>query len=393
MTKVLLFIFLFLLSGSIFGQTKSNSGETIADCSGAINLFKSGSYSIQFTGSMGKYAELANYPSLQDVSEQNIVWISYIPEFDGVLNFEASVNQDFLQMIIFEEFANNICVELTNGMAEIKRVYKKKDQKSVGLNKKMGPGQLYPLELMAGQKIMIAFITTEKAKSTMQLNFNFEEYDRVEVAENNTKILDYRNDDFAPYLEITVRDDETDEPIVANITIEGSKELTALYKASDVYFNVSRPGKISIKCDAEGYFFLDKEESVSGISSQHIDLKMSRVGKGKSLQIEEIEFKPGTSEFMTGAEVKLKRIKDFMALNSDVNIEIQGHVFSKGENVYAGQKLSEARAKRVMQYLVDQGIEKNRMEAVGYGNTRPVYPDAKLAYEEQANRRVEIKVK
>jgi outer membrane protein OmpA-like peptidoglycan-associated protein len=82
-----------------------------------------------------------------------------------------------------------------------------------------------------------------------------------------------------------------------------------------------------------------------------------------------------------------------MALNSDVNIEIQGHVFLIGDNGLASQKLSEARAKRVMAYLVDNGINKNRMTAVGYGNTRPIYPTPKFAYEEQANRRVEILVK
>jgi len=32
------------------------------------------------------------------------------------------------------------------------------------------------------------------------------------------------------------------------------------------------------------------------------------------------------------------------------------------------------------------------MTAVGFGNTRPIYPKPKLAYEEQMNRRVEIKV-
>ena len=82
-----------------------------------------------------------------------------------------------------------------------------------------------------------------------------------------------------------------------------------------------------------------------------------------------------------------------MALNADINVEIQGHVFSIGENNVANQKMSEARAKRVVNYLVDNGISKERMVAVGYGNTKPIYPDPKLSQEEQANRRVEILVK
>jgi outer membrane protein OmpA-like peptidoglycan-associated protein len=111
------------------------------------------------------------------------------------------------------------------------------------------------------------------------------------------------------------------------------------------------------------------------------------------MQIEEIEFKSGTSEFMEGSEPKLRRLRDFMALNSDVSVEIQGHVFATGDNSIAAQKISEARAKRVMQYLITQGIDKSRMTAIGYGNTKPVYANPKFAYEEQANRRVEIQVK
>jgi outer membrane protein OmpA-like peptidoglycan-associated protein len=119
---------------------------------------------------------------------------------------------------------------------------------------------------------------------------------------------------------------------------------------------------------------------------------MEPLGEGKSMQIDEIEFVPGSSEFLSTAEPKLRRLKDFLALNASVKVEIQGHVHATGENTFAAQKLSEARAKRVLNYLVENGISKDRLTAVGFGNTKPIYPEAKFAYEEQANRRVEIKV-
>jgi outer membrane protein OmpA-like peptidoglycan-associated protein len=110
------------------------------------------------------------------------------------------------------------------------------------------------------------------------------------------------------------------------------------------------------------------------------------------MQIEEIEFHPGSSDFTPTSEGKLRRLKDFMALNSEVIIEIQGHVFSLEDNSFAAQKMSEARAKRVYNYLVENGINKSRMTTVGFGNTKPIFPKPKLAFEEQMNRRVEIKV-
>jgi len=44
------------------------------------------------------------------------------------------------------------------------------------------------------------------------------------------------------------------------------------------------------------------------------------------------------------------------------------------------------------QYLIDKGVSKYRLEYKGMGNTEMIYPMPKNHYEEQANRRVEIKI-
>jgi outer membrane protein OmpA-like peptidoglycan-associated protein len=209
---------------------------------------------------------------------------------------------------------------------------------------------------------------------------------------SDSKVVDLRKLKTDPALNIMIRDVETGNPVVANMTVSGIKDMQALYSGSDFFISVEKSGKIQLKIDAEGYFFVDREEPVSVGSDNEIVIWMEPLGEGKSMQIDEIEFVPGSSEFLSTAEPKLRRLKDFLALNSAVRVEIQGHVHASGENTYAAQKLSEARAKRVLNYLVDNGINKDRLTAVGFGNTKPIYPDAKFAYEEQANRRVEIKV-
>jgi outer membrane protein OmpA-like peptidoglycan-associated protein len=391
--KLTLSILSILLVFSLFAQTKKIESASIADCEGAMNIFKSGKYSIQFTGTAGAKNEFSNYPSLISVSDLNTAWVSFIPEYDGILSFDASVSQNFLKMVVFIEDKNDICLDLAKGIAEIKRLQKDENLQKIGLKEESKAGYLYPLKVTAGQKILIGFSTLEKAKSVLQLDLTFTVDNENLKEANETKIIDLRKDEFAPSLSILVRDAETKEPIIANLSIEGLKDLAALYKGSEFFFNPLRSGKAFLKCDAEGYFFVDREESISATSNQEIIIYLEPLSKGKSMQIEEIEFKPGTSEFMEGSEPKLRRLRDFMALNSDVSIEIQGHVFATGDNNIAAQKISEARAKRVMQYLIAQGIDKSRMTAIGYGNTKPVYANPKFAYEEQANRRVEIQVK
>jgi len=52
-------------------------------------------------------------------------------------------------------------------------------------------------------------------------------------------------------------------------------------------------------------------------------------------------------------------------------IEIQGHTDERGDDAY-NLDLSDRRAKSVMKYLVDKGVDAKRLTAQGYGETQPL---------------------
>ena len=85
----------------------------------------------------------------------------------------------------------------------------------------------------------------------------------------------------------------------------------------------------------------------------------------------------------------LDEVVSVLKQNPEVKLEIQGHTDSIGSAEY-NQRLSENRAKAVMDYLVRHGIEPGRLRAKGYGFTQPV---ALNDTEEgrAKNRRVELK--
>lgn len=382
----------FLLSAQ--EQQELSISDAISDCAGATNILQPGSYTMQFTGKGGAIKDLAAYPSLSDVQEKNSLWCSFIAPYNGRFTLSADATLGPLQMIIFENESKDICDDIYKGKAEIRRLILSKDT-HVGLNLITSNNVLYPIDLIAGKHIMICFLNIPKERPMLEMYVKFEPTDG-EMKEagdgEDSKIIDLRKQPGDPALNIMVRDVETGNPIMANVSITGIKDIQALYNGSDFYISVDRSGKIQLKIDAEGYFFVDREEPVSAGSDNEIVIWMEPLGEGKSMQIDEIEFVPGTSEFLSTSEPKLRRLKDFLALNAAVKVEIQGHVHASGENTFAAQKLSEARAKRVMNYLVENGIDKTRLTTIGFGNTKPIYPEAKFAYEEQANRRVEIKV-
>lgn len=389
MTKLLIFLVLSLYSYGIMAQTsKRKSSGGINTCVGAVNVFENGKFTLQFTGEKTD-DDIASYPSLSTVEKENQIWVSFIAPSSGDLQYIAEKESGYIQMIVFEQGKKEICSEIKSGVAEIARFYDKKTSAKVGLGFETGNGIMYTLKMQEGEKINILFATEKKLRDKLKLTWNFEP--TVEIIKE-TKIIDKRFDDFAPTFSIIVRDKRTKEPLVATVSIEQSKNADGLYTASDIFLNIERKCDMEIRCDIEGYFFADTIVKVSPFDDMEVEFDLDRIKSGSSIKIEDIEFKPGSSEITDASIPKLKRLKDFLLLNSNIDIEIQGHVFELGDNSVMGQKISEARAKRVRKYLIENGIDKNRLKAKGYGNTKPVFEDPKFSYEEQANRRVEILV-
>jgi len=73
-----------------------------------------------------------------------------------------------------------------------------------------------------------------------------------------------------------------------------------------------------------------------------------------------------------------------------VHVSVEGHADERGPDNF-NQKLSEDRARAVMEFLVKQGIPQGRLSSIGYGSTRPLV-DKKSEYALLLNRRVEFTV-
>ena len=78
----------------------------------------------------------------------------------------------------------------------------------------------------------------------------------------------------------------------------------------------------------------------------------------------------------------------FLKENPDVKVTVEGHADSTGSD-RINQPLSERRARAVAEYLIQRGVEMNRVRSIGYGSTRPkTTNDTPLG--RQLNRRMEF---
>ncbi|HEY4707470.1 MAG TPA: peptidoglycan-associated lipoprotein Pal [Thermodesulfobacteriota bacterium] len=66
----------------------------------------------------------------------------------------------------------------------------------------------------------------------------------------------------------------------------------------------------------------------------------------------------------------LTRNAKFLGLNGTIKIRVEGHADERGETEY-NLALGDKRARSVMKYLQDMGIQVQRMDAVSYGEEKP----------------------
>lgn len=367
--------------------------EKVSDCDGAVNIIRPGSYKLQFTGSYGHYLDLKNYPKLSEMEEVNSIWASFSAPFNGTLSLTAHNSEDIVQMIVFKSESDDICGEVYKGNAEIERLYRNEDSDSIILDQSKREGSMYSIELNEGEQALIFFNSnTKHGRSTIDFNLSFEGASYEKSKKDLIKLIDKRKDPKDRYINISLRDVESGMPVEGFLSLKDSKIGDQMYRGTDFIFSAVRRETFTISVDAPGYFYYDREESVDGESDHEVTIWLEPAFEGRKIEVKGLKFRSGSTDLVPGADSSLKRLKDFLSLNSEIKVEIQGHVHSKGKNTFAAKRMSYSRAKEVQKYLVENGIDKSRLEVKGYGNEQMIFPDAKLTAEEQANRRVEIKI-
>lgn len=105
--------------------------------------------------------------------------------------------------------------------------------------------------------------------------------------------------------------------------------------------------------------------------------------------VEDLRFEVGKAEIRPAYHENLNAVVSILRQNPEIEVEIQGHTDSQGA-AELNQQLSERRAAAVRDYLVEQGVDADRLDYKGYGETDPVASND-TAEGRAENRRVGIK--
>jgi outer membrane protein OmpA-like peptidoglycan-associated protein/Tol biopolymer transport system component len=123
--------------------------------------------------------------------------------------------------------------------------------------------------------------------------------------------------------------------------------------------------------------------------SKVLDIELQKIEKESAEILNNIFFDSGMATLRSESHIELEKLKKLLTQNSKLRLEISGHTDDIGNDL-TNLDLSKKRAQSVVDYLIEKGIDKTRMEVKGWGETKPI---AKNDSEEnrQLNRRIEIK--
>ncbi len=82
-------------------------------------------------------------------------------------------------------------------------------------------------------------------------------------------------------------------------------------------------------------------------------------------------FETGESGLSSQSENDLQKVVEVMKKTTSLRIKVEGHTDNVGSEE-ANQKLSEMRATAIQDYLIEQGISKDRIIAEGFGSSKPI---------------------
>jgi len=331
--------------------------------------------------------------------EHNTIWLKFNCPYDALMCFDIIPNDttyDF-DFLLFKNEGNNFCKNLNyNHTKPIRTNISRNNLKNksiTGLNinakKEYIPSGIQPMYSMAlkvnkSENYFLVIDNVYGGESGFSIQFNY-------------------------YKEKTIKgsiiDNNTNNPIYSNIKIESANtgKQIAEFQSDSITgeFNLDYKAKINedyyLITESKNYFF--SETLLSSIFkndtlSSDLEIKVPKLKKNENLKLHNLNFYGDSYEYLPTAIPSLNRLLSLMQNNSTLKILIEGHTNGCPGGIEYSQMLSENRAKTIKDFLIKNGVNKQRLVSKGFNCSKMLYPhmETNSDWEKMMNRRVEILV-
>jgi outer membrane protein OmpA-like peptidoglycan-associated protein len=176
---------------------------------------------------------------------------------------------------------------------------------------------------------------------------------------------------------------QTTQTISKVQTDEEGNYLITLPIGKDYAFNVNRKGYLFY---SENFPLSKKDPD----SIYQIDIPLQPIVANASIVLKNIFYETNKFELKPESQVELNKIVQLLTDNPNLKIVINGHTDNVGKDA-DNLTLSNNRSKTVTTYLAAKGISQSRLQAKGFGSSKPL-SDNKTEEGRAMNRRTELSV-
>lgn len=182
-----------------------------------------------------------------------------------------------------------------------------------------------------------------------------------------------------------VFDAETNDPIPsALVTVkdvhDGEEPFFIVTDEKGFYSTPLKPNlEYFLKAQKNKYFGQAASLATKGLTDSkdfEQDFFLGKIPEG-DIEIEGVEYDFDKFTLRPKSMEILDKIVDILKLNDNLTIELSSHTDARGNDAY-NMKLSQGRAQSCVDYIISKGIAKKRIQATGYGETKPIIPEAEI---------------
>lgn len=244
-----------------------------------------------------------------------------------------------------------------------------------------------------------AFFTLDAGGEYAYLTSSFNSLGESDIV--RVKLLEVERPDPVVLVSGNVFNAKTKQPLSASLIYEtlpdGVEVGNAVSSPTDGAFKIVLPydNNYSIRATADHFFAQSENLNLdslvkAGYKEIHKDLYLVPIEIGQVVRLNNVFFDFDKSTLRPESFVELDRVVTLLAENPAIEIEMSAHTDNRGSDDY-NFKLSDSRARSVMEYILSKGIATSRIISQGYGETKPVASND-TDENRQLNRRVEFKI-
>lgn len=244
----------------------------------------------------------------------------------------------------------------------------------------------YKMELAIGKKYDFNITKDLYKDYSFDLDLSqvviFESFERDAELESNKSKVKFQVNGLEPgaTANIDIVDLSTETKYSTSVTTDNNGKAEIALRKDDKY---------QISIIKKGYSMFNQTYEISQPEFS-ITASITKLAENVKIEIPNVNFETASSVLDPSSYESLNNVVSLLKMNSDVKIELSAHTDNKGAKNY-NMKLSDQRAASVAAYLINKGINKERIVSKGYGFDQPI-ADNNTEEGRAKNRRVEIKI-